>query len=342
MASKKYKTPPAPKVTFTCFGCGGLEDEKNFYRSTSVFYKGTRRMPICKTCLNDMYQAFYEEFKNSNADDPYSLAWNRICMGLNIYYNETIFKQAFEKASIEYPSGELCAGIIKSYMPKINVSGNHGKDYLDTIKEENEANQVSLSSQMEAKSRPITLEMIDFWGQGYPDADYRYLQKEYENWVSRHECNTKAQEEVFKTLCFLQLDRQKARIEGKPTKDLDKTFNDYLSTAKLQPKQNASEAFAKSQTFGTLIDRIETEEPIPEPSDEFKDVDGIRRYVDAFFRGTFAKMMNIKNRFSQEYDEYNEEIKKYTVEPPTYEEDDESEVIFDAIFGGKDSGDGND
>ena len=41
-------------------------------------------------------------------------------------------------------------------------------------------------------------------------------------------------------------------------------------------------------------------------------------------------MMGMKNGLSRLYDKY---MKKYTVTKPEYEEDDDSEALFDAIFG---------
>ena len=43
-------------------------------------------------------------------------------------------------------------------------------------------------------------------------------------------------------------------------------------------------------------------------------------------------MMGIKNGYSDAYLNY---MKKYTVTKPEYDEDEESDIIFDAIFGGQ-------
>ena len=83
-------------------------------------------------------------------------------------------------------------------------------------------------------------------------------------------------------------------------------------------------------TFGQLIDKWEQEKPIPEPEEEFKDVDKIGLYIDVFFKGHLSKMMGLKNAFSALYERY---IAKYTVKKPEYDEDVDSEVLFDKIFG---------
>ena len=171
---------------------------------------------------------------------------------------------------------------------------------------------------------------IKLFGNGFDNDDYIFLYNEYCDWTTRHECNTKAQEEVFKQLCFNQLELLKATRAKQDTKDLTATFQKLLETAKLQPKQNSGDATSDSQTFGTLIDKWENTRPIPEPDDDLKDVDNIGLYIDVFFRGHLAKMMNLKNGLSKLYTKF---MKRYKVEKPEYDDDEDNEALFDAIFG---------
>ena len=87
---------------------------------------------------------------------------------------------------------------------------------------------------------------------------------------------------------------------------------------------------AEQNTFGTLIRKWENEKPIPEPDEEWKDVDGIVRYITVYFLGHLCKMMGIKNSYPRMYEA---EMAKYKVEKPEYEDDDEA--LFDAVFGGE-------
>ena len=59
----------------------------------------------------------------------------------------------------------------------------------------------------------------------------------------------------------------------------------------------------------------------------FKDVDGIKRFVDVYFKGHLAKAFGLKNGYSNLYDE---EIDKYRVEKPKPVE---GEVTSDDIYG---------
>ena len=103
-----------------------------------------------------------------------------------------------------------------------------------------------------------------------------------------------------------------------------------MGSMALKPNQNNSNALTEAKTFGQLIQKWEDEKPIPEPEGDFKDVDKIGLYLDVFFKGHMSRMMNLKNAFSSIYDRF---MKKYTVSKPQYDEDSDSEALFDQIFG---------
>lgn len=171
------------------------------------------------------------------------------------------------------------------------------------------------------------------FGLGYSNSDLFYLENEYQDWTRRYQCENKAQELLFKRVCFKQLDIDKAQRLGKDTKELDKSLQELLGSLNLKPSQNTSNVLTESKTFGQLIEKWENEKPIPEPDEEFRDVDRIGLYIDVFFKGHLAKMMGLKNGFSSIYEKF---ISKYTASKPEYKEDEDSEVLFEQIFGSKD------
>ena len=103
-----------------------------------------------------------------------------------------------------------------------------------------------------------------------------------------------------------------------------------MDTGGIKPKQNNMDTLSEAQTFGTLIAKWENERPLPEIDPELQDVDKIGTYIDVFFRGHLAKMMGLKNGLSNLYNKY---MKRYTVNKPEYEGEEDNEVLFDAIFG---------
>ena len=109
-------------------------------------------------------------------------------------------------------------------------------------------------------------------------------------------------------------------------------MQNLLGSLNIKPNQKTASELTDNLTFGQLIDRWEQEQPIPEPQGEFKDPDKIGLLIDVFFKGHLSKMMGLKNAFSATYEKF---ISKYTVKKPEYDEDTDSEALFDKIFGQK-------
>ena len=314
------------KAKCVCFYCGKEYVDTNYYKSYSRFFSNIGKVPYCKQCIEKLYQQYYEEYTNEGCLTPEKNAVKRLCMAFDIYYSEDAFNSAVNNAK----KREMNISPMGAYMKMIQLSQYKGKSYDNTVSDSEKEKFVASVSDSISDSRKVDEETIRFFGSGFSDEDYEYLKREYDDWTARHECNTKAQEEVFKRICFKQLEILKATRKGEDTKNLDATFQNLLDTARLQPKQNAGEATADNQTLGTLIDKWENERPLPEIDEELRDVDKIGLYINIFFKGHLAKMMGLKNGLSSLYNKY---MKKYTVEKPEYNSDENSEALFDAIFG---------
>lgn len=314
------------KSKCTCFYCGKEYVDTNYYKSHSKFFGNIGKVPYCKQCIEKFYQQYYEKYVNEGCLTPEKNAVKRLCAAFDIYYKEDAYTAAIDSSK----KREMNISPMGAYMKMIQLSQYKGKSYDNTVSDMEKEDFVVGTSSNISNSRKVNEKTLRFFGAGFTDDDYEFLQEQYDDWVTRHECQTKAQEEVFKRICFKQLEILKATRKGEDTKNLDDTFQKLLDTAKLQPKQNSSETVSDAQTFGTLIDKWENERPLPEIDEELRDVDKIGLYLDVFFKGHLAKMMGMKNGHSRLYGKY---MKKYTVEKPEYENDEDSEALFDAIFG---------
>jgi len=318
-----------------CVCCGNSRAVTNYIRDYSGIYAGNNEyVPICKECLTRLYLEYVDKYKRDieaeqldiSADELYieKLALKRICMITNTFYSESMFNLCTKDGKDK---------IIDSF-PRVRnlVQYKKNKTYDTTI--DDERNKVirdkTIINNTDASDTIISPSIINFFGVGFTDADYIFLKTEYDDWTARHECKTKAQEEIIKDICFNRLQNLKALQKGEDTKDITASFQKLLDAGKLQPKQNSTDTLSDSQTFGTLIDKWENTRPIPEIAEEFRDVDKIGLYLDVFFRGHLAKMMNIKNGLSNLYSKY---MEKYTAHKPEYDSEESSEAIFDAIFG---------
>lgn len=327
--------PKTTKAKITCFYCGKEYVDTNFYNSNSKFYNNIGKIPYCKQCIEKFYQQYYEKYTNEGCLTPEKKAIQRLCMVFDIYYRYDVFTSSMNKIK----ESNMNISPMGQYMKTIQLQQyNRNKEtYENTITEAEQENFAMASISDLSDETTVDQKTRDFFGIGFVDEDYKFLDREYKDWTARHECNTKAQEEVFKRICFKQLEILKATRRGEDTKNLDATFQNYLDTAKLQPKQNSGDTTADNQTFGTLIDKWENERPLPEIDEELKDVDKIGYYIDTFYKGHTCKMLNVKNAFSNLYSSM---MKKFTVSKPEYnldEEDYDSELNFDTLFGDQSS-----
>ena len=275
---------------------------------------------MCRRCIDKLY----EHYCTVLGDDDEAI--RRICMKFDIYYNQSL-ADASRKISAERSR-------IHTYVSRANLIQYKDNTYDTTLDEES---RVTIESVEEVRdSKKVTQKTVKFFGLGFTEEEYRFLQDQYDDWTARHECKTKAQEEIFKAICMSQLSIQRANQSGDPRKvELAmKAFQELLGTAAIKPTQTNDNTFADQNTFGTLIQKWENERPIPEPDPEFEDVDGIRRYVSAYFLGHLCKMMGIKNRYSAIYEE---EMAKYTVKKPSYEQD-EVDPEISMLFEGETHG----
>lgn len=317
------------KEKYKCFYCGKEYVETNYYKSHSNFYNNIGKVPFCKQCIGRLYEYYCEKYTNEGCLTPEKKAVKRLCMAFDIYFNEKAFDDAVNDAKRRKKN----ISPLGAYINMIQLSQYKGKSYEDTISDEEKDDfVVDISDSVD-----IDEKTINFFGAGFSDEDYKFLQREYDDWTARHECKTKAQEEVFKDICFNRLQNLKALRINEDTKDITASFQKLLDSGKLQPKQNSGDTTADNQTFGTLIDKWENTRPLPEIDEELKDVDKIGFYIDTFFKGHTCRMLNVKNAFSNLYSSM---MQKFTVNKPEYnldEDDYDSEINFDTIFGNQSS-----
>lgn len=315
----------AAQNTFHCCSCGKESDNAGLFpRSTHFMHvHNHNRMPYCNDCVNALFNVTKLGFPD------YHDGYRRICQMLDLYYNEVLAEQAYSESN----DGNR---VTKYITLLINRPMLADKTYADNVMEDIEKSTAELYRfAPDVKVYNVTQEMRDFWGFGLSDKDYDFLNYKYQEWAKEVECDNITQRTIIKNLCLIQLQIQNAMEDGTDITKLINQFNASLSAANLQPKQKSdNEMLTDNQCFGLKIKEWEDEEPISEVDERFKDVDGIRHYIIVWFLGHFCKMMGIKNKYTAALEtEYDDEISQYTVEPPTYDDDD-TMVDGDEFFGG--------
>lgn len=308
-----------------CSVCGNPQKANEGFYMDDRFIG--RRFPICKRCLLKMV-----EQRKTDKDEPNETkdSVRKVLKLLDLPYLNREYEECVKGASDGVKEKNRHSPFA-TYIVMIKSLPQYKGLHWENSEFDEEYYNLEAEDDVNENSR-IYKQAKKRFGKGYSPQDLIFLETQYQDWTTRYACESKAQELLFQRICFKQLDIDKAQKSGKDTKELDKTLQDLLGSMSLKPNQNNSNALTEAKTFGQLIQKWENEKPIPEPEDDFKDVDKIGTYIDVFFKGHLSKMMGLKNAFSPLYEKF---IKKYTVNKPQYDEEEDTEVLFDQIFGSK-------
>lgn len=246
----------------------------NFYSTTNVFFPDGK-IHVCKKCI-------YEKIEEHGID------------ALKQFLK--IMDKPFKK--------ELWDGDYRDYIKKVMLAQFRNQTYDDSnifdANMKDDSNE-GLLDKLQDKIE-ITDEMRIRW-RGFDDEDIVILEDHYQKLIAVYENNTPIQDNIYRNIAITQLKADKAIVKGNTSEyeKLMRTQSALMNDAKIKPLQETEEVGGRS-TFGELIKMIEEEEPIPEPRDEFKDVDGIRKYVERWFVNHFARVfgLNSGNDFDNE------------------------------------------
>ena len=311
---KRKRHDPSEFTYYICTVCGKryTTQQRNFYKSYSPLYKGNNGyISVCKDCTQELYNHYLVTLGTEKR------AIERICMKFDIYFSESAYKGAKRK--------DKYGNRLSNYISNIGLLHYKGLTYDNTIDErekaldyENEQELREMTSNMSvSENQFVNAEVVDFFGTGFTPDEYRFLNKQYNDWITRHECETKSQEEIFKRLTYNQLETKKALQEGKKTENLDKTFQDLLGSANIKPVQKNSLSDSV-QPFGVMLAEWEEEEPLPDIDEDLKDVDNIKEYIETWFIGGLKSSIGADDGTNMKY---NEILSEYTVEPITYSDE---------------------
>ena len=309
-----------------CPVCGEWQMAKNGFYTDKRYAIGF--FPICRECVIEM-ACDYDKQEKKWVDNRSKTI--KVMELMNLPFIESLYQTCLENIRNGTDGrniGTAFGGMITMLksLPQYRNSSWKDSSFIDS-----DGSDDAIDDDEPTKISTRTLKNAQkHFGAGYTNDEYVYLENEYQDWVTRYECNTKAQEEIFQRLSLKKFEIHKTSLQGDPTDKLDATYQQLLTTANITPRQSASNNFTDAQTFGTLIQKYEETRPLPEVDPELKDVDGIGLLIDVFFKGHLSKMFGLKNSFASIYEKY---MKKYTVEPPQYDEEEDSESIFNKVFG---------
>jgi hypothetical protein len=274
-----------------CTCCGDHFNLNDFYISFAPQNKYFGRLNTCKSCIDDIYAELVR------INDSYKKALYRLCQIFDMPFIHTLYEASEKQATKQH------AGINRIYFQKINSIGDtNGKAGIFSASDKwlddgnivigQTTEQIYCPTEID-ESFEVTKEMMYFWGVGLDKQDYYLLETEYQDWCLRYEVDSKSMEMLVKQICLQNFDINKRRAKGEKVDTQLKTLQDLLASSNIKPVQEMAQGDRTISTWGEWVRKIEEQEPIPEATEEFKDPDGIRKYIDIWFVKHFARIFGL-------------------------------------------------
>lgn len=285
-----------------CLTCGTTKSEREFLSSESTIYSFNKKIPLCKNCLDVRFRKLYNFYNK----DTY-LATKHFCMNFDIYFDEETYKKVSEKH-------KKVSNFITTYIININRNkSKFAKSSLDNPINKSENNLlVKENIEEEIRNFNVTEEMYVRWGRHYPKEDIEFLENKYGELIKDYPSERREEIEIIIDICNIELSMKRALERGDTNAHIKymSLKSDKMDKLNVIPSKQKQYGEDKDMTFGNLIKTFEMEEPIPEISEEFKDVDKIEYMINRYFTTPIKKVFGILNP-------------KYTQEDEVWDYDDE-------------------
>lgn len=261
----KQNAQPVRKV-FVCPCCGKeyYTQPSNFQKCGSELYAGNGGfLTVCNSCIDDLYAKYFAELDDENA------AAKLLCSKLDVYWDPTMFTAA-------KPSDKKSS--IYMYMVKLHRLGFYVRTYSDSEKERRLLRMADGVVE-DDNDFIVTAEVRNFWGDGFTAKQYSELETIFKRWTGDRVMSDSDEIGLYRSISITDWQIMNAARTGGKTEQLTQALNSLLGKTRITKLANTNDI----QPIGPKIRDWETERPIPEPSEEFKDVDGIVRYVTTWF-----------------------------------------------------------
>jgi hypothetical protein len=261
-----------------CVECSTLFDEDDFF-----CFKGGEYIPYCKSCCENLVTNDFGELDIN--------LFNALLKKINKAFFYDIWKEVQSETDSPF----------EDYLKLLDKTKRAGKKFKDSDTIENNENL------------KVDTELLEKWGVASMD-DVELLEKEYHEWETSYEIDSKAMIDSVKQLCLVELDIRKARAKS-DVQALDKLLrikSQILGDANLKPVQETGNAANEQVSIGMLIKKFEQEEPIPEIN-EPDWIDEMKMWIV----GQLARMEGLQSDVT---DDFNKELSKYGIDMEINEE----------------------
>ena len=338
--STKPGSPPPEKEKidkYICTRCGKIyvRQKSNFPASQSPLYKGGGGYTtVCYHCMDNLYDHYKEVLGNGKK------AMERICMKFDMYWNPSLYDMINKM--------NTSSSRVRQYISKTFLIKYIGKSYDDTLDEqhvhslpvelvEDDDGEEEIVEATGQKS-DVDVETIMFWGIGFDAPTYKELDMRYERWTKDLPKPLPiVDESLYKQICIQEMMINRNIAANKDIEKGQSALSGLLGSLNVKPSQQKEEKGTESDLattpIGVWAKRWEDKRPIPEYKDEISEPN-IVKYITTWFYGHIAKALGLKNMYSQVYED---EIAKYRVKKPEFDDDENDDVVIEDLVHGGDA-----
>ena len=283
----------AVAIKKNCTMCGKEKhNTRDYYQSYSVLYRANeKRFTVCKDCMISLFDELVRVYGSE------VLAVHNLCNMFDIYFSERAFHTAQQQATKQE------SNIAKIYLQKINSMAQYkdltskDSELLDIKHEIAKIDNIN-PDEIEAEDLvefTLTKDIIKRWGRGLPNDDYFALEDNYQEFIENYESKTPAQQIIFKNISRSMLEAEKSRRNGdlRGYEGMLKVIDVQMTASNIKPVQKSATGDTNIDSWSGWCNLIEENEPIGEASEEFQDVDGIRKYINKWFVLPFARVLDL-------------------------------------------------
>lgn len=317
--------------------------------SYAVLHKGIGYIPVCKDCIDSMYNTYLSQC--AGVEDPAKAAVRQMCRKLDLYWSEKVYAVVEKKNTPR--------SMMTQYIAKINSLAYVGKCYDDTLSDEgtlwdfckkpddpeqeaqlpgsvdetHKGTERVVSEPQAEEDIDIPEDVVRFWGSGYTASMYKELEERKTYYMSKMQNNGNdidiGAEALIKQICNLEVAISRDAAAGRAIDKNVSTLNTLLGSLNLKPAQKKNddvEAEISSTPLGVWLYKFENKRPLPEVDEQLKDVNHLKKYIFTWM-GHLCKMLGVKNGYTKLYED---EVRRLRVDKPEYDGEDDETVLIDA------------
>lgn len=287
-----------------CTSCGKELSEREFLYSSSKLYSYNSKIPLCKSCLNKRFKILYTTYNENNKQ-----ALQHFCYNLDLCYDEETYNEI---------KNENINMFAVEYIKRINRNRtNRERNSLDNplyyLESNNKSNYIE---NIEKEPFEITDEILKRWGKcKFNPEELETLEQKYEELINEYPSDKYQEKEIIKDICQIeiQMDRAYKNKDHNAYAKFQNLKSEKMAELNVIPSKQKQYDEDKSMTLGQMIKRFEEEEPIPDTTEEFNDVDKIQFNINRYFIKPMRKALGIdKSKYTveDELDTYENFVEK--------------------------------